>query len=490
MSYIKPFIHLFKTLGKHYVFDVNTAAILPVEKEIYIFLEHLLAGKGDHPSTPHILTGAELQKVQGWIKETQEQGFLSSKRIKKIQHYKTPLVDFFLNHYMGNLILQVTQACNLRCKYCAYSGDYKNRSHNELMMSEEIAKKAIDYFIARSSEVPRLAFGFYGGEPFLNFNLIKILAKYIKQKAQGKECLFNITTNGTIMNEEIIQFLVNYEVNLFISLDGPKEVHDRNRCFGSGKGSYDVVMNNMELVRKIAPEYVNKKVGFSAVLNTDISFCSYSKFFTNYEEVKDQMFIASIRNPYSMKEDKKPHDNGADLQFNDDIEYETFKYMLYRGGRIEKQDVSKVVSIWERTDLLDIAEKRVLGTEVPDIFHPSGPCIPGSARLFVNASGDLYPCERVSETSKACKFGSINSGIDIEKAKEFMNIGCLTENECKNCWAARYCGACIACADNGEKLDKKEKLSYCKMFKDNAEMKLRKYCTYKEFGISTEKHFS
>ena len=488
MNNIKPFIHLFRTFRKHYIFDVNTSAILAVEKGTYIYLEHSLTIKGSLPETSLVLSDGEMQKAQDWIKKVQGQGFLSGKRIKKIEHSNTHFLDFFLGHYMGNLILQVTQACNLRCKYCAYSGNYQNRSHGELMMSEETAKKAIDYFIARSSEKSRLAFGFYGGEPFLNFDLIKKLAKYIKQKARGKEYGFYITTNGTIMNGEIIRFLVDNDVNLYISLDGPKEIHDRNRCFGSGRGSYDVVMKNIEMIQTIAPEYVAKKIGFSAVFNNDVSFCSLSKFFTDFDVVKDHLVLAAEQNNYNLKEEKKIQMKPDGLQYYDDLEYESFKYMLYKTQRLEKQDVSKLVTIWEEGALIEMEEKRELGIEVPDSFHPSGPCIPGCNRLFVTVEGDLYPCERVSETSKACMLGSLNSGIDIEKAKEFLNIGRLTEDECKNCWAVRYCGACIACADNGEKLDKKQKLSYCIMFRSKAEAKLKKYCAYKELNISTEKH--
>jgi uncharacterized protein len=485
-----PFIHPFRTLGGYYLFDVNTNAILPVKKETYIYLEYQLAGNGKQLVEVPVLSCEEVQNAQEWIKNVQDQGFLSSKRIKKIQHYIDPYLEGILDNYLGHIILQVTQSCNLRCKYCSFSGIYQNRSHSKLMMSEETAKKSIDFYIDHSSETPRLSFGFYGGEPFLNFDLIKRLALYIKQKVRGKKYSIFMTTNGTIINEEIVQFLVENDVNLFVSLDGPKEVHDRNRCFVSGGGSYDVVMKNIELAKKLAPEYVAKKIGFNAVFNSETPFCSLSRFFTDFEAIKDPLILASQQNEYSLKEVEKKVLKPEDLQHYDDLGYETYKNMLYRNGRLERQDVSKIVLNWEERDRLEMEENRKPAIEVPDYYHPSGPCIPGARRLFVTVNGDMYPCERVSETSAACKLGSHDTGIDLERAKEFLNIGCLTEEECKNCWAGRFCSACIACADNGEKMDKNLKLSYCEMFKEDAEAKLKKYCTFKEFNISTEKQYN
>jgi uncharacterized protein len=154
---------------------------------------------------------------------------------------------------------------------------------------------------------------------------------------------------------------------------------------------------------------------------------------------------------------------------------------------LPESDVSKLIKSWEETDRARMEEKRVEGIELPDVLQPAGPCVPGARRLFVNIKGELYPCERVSEAGTTCQIGMLDSGIDVNKARKIMNIGCLTEKECLNCWAIRFCGACVACADNGETFDKKLKLSYCKDFIGSAEMKLIKYCTFKEFDISTKK---
>ena len=164
--------------------------------------------------------------------------------------------------------------------------------------------------------------------------------------------------------------------------------------------------------------------------------------------------------------------------------------MLYKNRRLQRNDISNIIESWEERERSEMEEKRMQTLEVSDSFHPAGPCVPGSRRLFVTIHGELFPCERVSETSKVCRIGTLDTGIDIEKARKILNIGRITEEACLNCWAARFCGSCVASADNGTEMDKTLKLSYCKSYLADAESKLKKYCTYKEFNISTEKNFN
>ncbi len=483
MNKQKPFVHLFKTISHNYIYDVNTNVIIKSEDHEYKYLEYFLYNKENTN-----LSMEDVKKASLWIESLQEQGFLSNKRGKKIKHYLDNYLEGILSSNMENLILQVTQACNLRCKYCTYSGDYLNRTHSQLSMPEEIAKKAIDFYIANSHNTPNPSLGFYGGEPFITFGMIKNLTHYIKERMRGKEYSIHITTNGTLLNEEIMNYLVDNNVSLMISLDGPREVHDLNRCFASGQGTFDVIMQNMEKFSKIAPEYVNKNIMFSSVFTKEINFCSLSKFFANFETIKDLNVIGSTPNTYYLKNDdiQKKLNN---LKYDDDIQYESLKYYLSKMGRIPEKNVSKLVKTWEDKVRSDMEEKRMEEISLRDEYHPSGPCVPGSRRLFVTINGDFLPCERVSETSKITKIGSIYTGIDIEKARKLLNIGTLTESECLNCWAARFCTSCVASADDGETFNREMKLSYCKNYINDAESKLRKYCICKEFNIPTEKDY-
>src|SRR5699024_8096020 len=124
--------------------------------------------------------------------------------VKEIFHPMTPFLTHLLQHRIRDVILQVTQNCNLRCGYCTYGGNYKNRTHSLKTMNFELAKKAIDFGVERSQESSDFVVSFYGGEPLLAFNLIKKCVAYAKENIQGKELHFNMTTNGTLLTTEIM----------------------------------------------------------------------------------------------------------------------------------------------------------------------------------------------------------------------------------------------------------------------------------------------
>ena len=124
---------------------------------------------------------------------------------------------------------------------------------------------------------------------------------------------------------------------------------------------------------------------------------------------------------------------------------------------------------------------------LPKKTHPSGPCIPGSHRLFMDVDGNFYPCEKVSESSKLMKIGNINTGFDLNNIKKLLNVGKLNENSCKHCWAIRFCGICACLVDDGEKgFSKEKKEEFCKRAKLSLEETLKNYCFLKEFGYTFE----
>lgn len=168
------------------------------------------------------------------VKKYVDMGIFVENSIKKIEHPVTELLGYHTKYMCHYLTLQVTQQCNLRCEYCAYSGMYENRVHTNKKMDFEMAKKAIDFFIEHSRESKDIIVGFYGGEPLLMFPLIKQCVEYIESIVEGKKISYAMTTNGTLLNDEVADFLAEHEVILSISLDGSKEEHNLHRKFASG----------------------------------------------------------------------------------------------------------------------------------------------------------------------------------------------------------------------------------------------------------------
>ena len=153
----------------------------------------------------------------------------------------------------------MTQNCNFRCKYCVYSGAENSyqRVHSNKVMNWNTARKAIDFLWEHSIDSKDVNIGFYGGEPLLEFDLIKKAIEYSRKKFMGKEISFSMTTNGTLLTEEIIRFLSKNKVQLVISLDGAKEINDENRVFKNGSGTYDRVIRKIDLIKQIDSVYAN-----------------------------------------------------------------------------------------------------------------------------------------------------------------------------------------------------------------------------------------
>ena len=466
----EPFAYPFRTLGGHYIYDVNTNKIVKVSEEVH---DYFKSG-----------TNELLPAVENEIGKMKEKGFLSGKRIKEILHPASNTLEYILDSSLEKLTLQVTQQCNLRCEYCIYSGEtghYQNRKHNSKKMSFETAKKGLDFFIDHSRDSDSVNIGFYGGEPLLEFDLVKKCIAYAKDQMEGKDLTFTITTNATLLDEDIIKYLAENNIMLTISLDGPREIHNKNRKFaGNGTGSFDKVMENLEVLKRKHADYF-KNVLFSVVMDPASDFKCISEFFVNYDIVKDSTQMATIPSAQYSKEN---FDTNED--FNADYSYEFFKIFLYKLGRLEKKYVSNLnLTYFERIKKY-YHEKRTPTLGVPDFGHPGGPCIPGQLRLFMNADGEFYPCERVSEASELMRIGNIEDGLDIKKCFDILNVGKITQESCKNCWAFRYCTQCAAFADDTKSLMAEKRLMECKSIKAEVDNYFRDYCTLLELGYDFE----
>ncbi|MFQ5767646.1 MAG: radical SAM protein, partial [Acidobacteriota bacterium] len=184
-----------------------------------------------------------------------------------------------------NFILEVTEKCNLRCRYCIYSGFYpNNRSHGSASMDSRTAGQAVDlahrHVNALPAETP-VGIGFTGGEPLLNWPLITDAADYARRKSWGgRTVMLNLTSNATLLKKEHLDFFIDHAFNLTVSLDGPRGVHDRGRVFADGnRGTYRKVRRAVDMIRERDPGYFDQRVMFSAVLSYPIDWTVLDEFF-------------------------------------------------------------------------------------------------------------------------------------------------------------------------------------------------------------------
>ena len=233
----QPLFTLFRTINCHYLYDSNRNNIYPISENVYKDLLDVKKGAK---------TFDEVRNCSSVISELIENGLLSKKRVQKIEHIYTSLAESLVGRRLQKVTLQLTQNCNFRCAYCHYtSNDGSQRIHSNKKMTLELAKEAIRYLGAHSVDTESVYIGFYGGEPLLEFSLLKEIVLFSDVYLKGKDVHYTITTNGTLLTDEIIEFLSAHEFSLMISLDGPKAIHDRSRVFRNGTGSFDVVINKL-----------------------------------------------------------------------------------------------------------------------------------------------------------------------------------------------------------------------------------------------------
>ena len=462
MKECTPFVHLFRTPGGYYIYDVNRNVIIKTQQSVWENIRDMKSNL------------CKLERENSLIARMIDDGFLSSNKIKSIIHPADDIFMYYLNRKIKMITLQVTQQCNLRCDYCVYSGGYENRSHSKKRMDFEMAKNCIDFYIEHSVDSEFIIVGFYGGEPLIEFELIQKCILYVESISEGKKLMFTITTNGTLLKENIIQFLAQHEVILRISLDGPREIHDRSRRFAFDNcGTFDRVIENVAIIKDKFPEYYNK-ISFSTVLNQENDLSCISQFFTDYETIKDvKVFTSEIVDYYAKNQISETEDYHCKLG------YEHFKALLSKLTSFEEKYISKIVAN-DYTNLERIYYQLSPSEGLSEKSHHSGPCIPGTQRLFVNADGDMFPCERVSESSEVMNIGNINKGFNLEKIRRLLNVGTISEDKCKNCWAFRFCILCCASADTGSGLSGDKKTSKCVRVRNMAENNLKDICTLKE----------
>lgn len=406
----------------------------------------------------NIETGVGTETDDVCLRKFQGKGFCNESELVRIENPATNELETIVNTHINQMVLQVTQNCNLRCAYCTYSGSYYNRKHSNKRMSVDVALKAIDFLMSHSSEVDEVAVSFYGGEPVLELDLIRRVLDYVEQEYPEKKVRYNLTSNLTLFNDEVRKFVIEKNIAVMISIDGPKEVQDRCRVFASGKGSYSTVKSNAERLREQDPVYFHKCLT-NTVISPDSDYESIKKFLDS-----DELFGPLYSSVTLVSNDgiKEPVSYGDDYyRF---ARKEKFKLLLAMVGLIEFDAVSTIA----KSDLTAIMQMyrllKTSGTQGVTSHHPGGPCIPGEKRVFVDVDGHFYPCEKILESSNF-QIGDLDHGFDTQRISEMINVGKYTEKECLNCWAFMYCGTCAAKMLDEGVLSREKRLEHCDQIK-------------------------
>ena len=320
------------------------------------------------------------------------------------------------------LCLHIAHDCNLACKYCfAEEGEYHGR---RALMSYEVGKKALDFLIANSGNRRNLEVDFFGGEPLMNWQVVKDLVAYGREqeKIYDKHFRFTVTTNGVLLNDEIQEFVNKEMDNVVLSLDGRKEVNDRMRPFRNGKGSYDLIVPKFQ---KLAESRNQEKYYIRGTFTRDnLDFAEDILHFADlgFKQMSIEPVVGDETDPYAIREEDLP----AIME-----EYDRLAKIM-----IEREKEGKGFNFFHFMIDLDggpCLAKRLSG------------CGSGTEYLAVTPWGDFYPCHQFVGKEEFL-MGNVDDGIvKLEIADEFRSCNVYTKEKCKNCFAKFYCsGGCMA----------------------------------------------
>ncbi|MBR6647455.1 MAG: radical SAM protein, partial [Clostridia bacterium] len=420
------------------------------------------------------------EEVLSQVADMKERGFLSSKKVKEVKHPLTDKIEEHLDKKIERMTLQITQNCNFRCSYCPYStSEFDNtRTHSSRRMSEETAKKAIEFLADHSTDSEMVALSFYGGEPLLEFELIKRLIEYADELFLGRKVIYSMTTNGSLLNDEIISFFEEHELELTISLDGTQKLHDKHRKFASnGQGTYAVIEKNLKHIYETHRDYFCNFMSINMVMDPRYSFKEFYDLQISDEMYRELYILTNVVDSEFSFEKPVYED---DFIINECTE--SFKALLAIIGKYPKEKVAK--SIFEGQLAEKSKSERYVNkfrSMLSDKEAPAGACVPGK-KLFCDVNGIFHICEKTSETSSALVLGNVDDGFDYDNIKKLLNIGKLTEEKCKNCFAFGLCNICAKHCDNNGELSAEKKMTACRQSQRDALDMINNYIFYYEMG--------
>ncbi len=333
-----------------------------------------------------------------------------------------PVVDFPLQ----SLVMNLTNQCNLSCQYCYEFGEDKVATPDgkPKFMSEEVAQASVDHLLLSSKGRRAIHITFFGGETLMNFPLLKWVVGYATKKAaEANQYIdFSLTTNGTLLSPEIIDFLVENSIGVTVSMDGPKEMHDALRVYSNGKGSYDVLAPKVKsLIQKHSTRPIAARVTLTQQVTSVKEIFHHLKNEFGFAEVGFAPVTAAPERLYTI---------GAN---NMDRIFEQFKELAaeYRDQAI----AGRTHGFSNVSDTL---------AEIHAGINKSHPCGAGLGLLGVGPSGDLAPCHRFVDSDEHAMGNVLEGGLDKAKQKVFLDKGHIgAKFDCHSCFARPLCaGGC------------------------------------------------
>ena len=419
-------VHQYKQNGYNIVLDTCSGSVHTVDEVAYDIISMYKTHTSDE------IVNAMLEKYGHMPDVTKEEILLCIEDIKALEEsgklFSEDVYENLAYDYKNNskvikaLCLHVAHTCNLNCSYCfASQGKYQGE---RALMSFEVGKQAFDFLIANSGTRKNLEVDFFGGEPLMNWDVVKQLVAYARsiEKEHNKNFRFTLTTNGLLIDDEIIDFLNKEMSNVVLSLDGRQEVHDHFRKNYAGKGSYeDIVPKFKRLVEKRGGKDYYMRGTFTHN-NVDFTNDIFHMADLGFTELSMEPVVCPPDDPYALTKEDLP---------------KLFEqYEILANEMIKRKKEGSPFTFYHY--MLDLKNG-------PCIYKRITGCGSGTEYMAVTPWGELFPCHQFVGDPKY-SLGNIWDGIKNTAAQdEFRACNAYAKPECKDCWAKMYCsGGCAA----------------------------------------------
>ena len=430
-------IHQYKSNGYNIVMDVNSGSVHVVDDIVYdmIPLVEPLVTEGIKDADTikaAVLNLANIPYPQEEITEAVDEVLELEKagQLFAPDIYENYIFDFKKRQTVVKaLCLHIAHDCNLACRYCfAEEGEYHGR---RALMSFEVGKKALDFLVANSGNRVNLEVDFFGGEPLMNWDVVKQLVEYGRslEKPNNKKFRFTLTTNGILLNDEILEFVNKEMGNIVLSIDGRKEINDKMRPFRGGQGSYDIIVPKFQKVAESRDQMNYYVRGTFTHHNLDFSKDVLHLADLGFKQISVEPVVAADTEEYAIREE--------------DIPQIMEEYDALAKEMIAREKAGKGFNFFHF--MIDL-------TGGPCVYKRLSGCGSGTEYLAVTPWGDFYPCHQFVGEEQFL-MGNVDEGITHPEIRDkFGKCNVYTKEACKDCFARFYCsGGCAANAYHFQK---------------------------------------
>ena len=420
-------IHQYQLGGYNIVLDVCSGSVHVVDEAAYEIIalfegnsrQQVLAAAAEKFAARPEITAEDLAQCYDQVVQLKEAGKLFT------PDTFAPMAEKLKQKTAGvvkALCLHVAHTCNLNCAYCfASQGKYNG---DRAVMSFEVGKQALDFLVEHSGSRKNLEVDFFGGEPLMNFQVVKDLVAYARsiEKERGKNFRFTLTTNGVLVDDEVIAFANRECSNVVLSLDGRKEVHDRYRVDYAGKGSWEKIVPRFQ-------KFVKERGGKDYYMRGTFTHAN-PDFLNDIRQMLDLGFTELSMEPVVCASGDPAALTEEDLSIVMD-QYEQLAQLM-----LEREKQGKPFTFYHY--MIDL-------TGGPCIYKRISGCGSGTEYMAVTPWGDLYPCHQFVG-DEHFKLGNIWDGVtNTDVQSEFAACNVYAHPECRDCWARLYCsGGCAA----------------------------------------------